>query len=245
MIADAVTIMRKEWRELLLHRGNLRGGWLSLLLMIGVFGIYMPSQFGRSWVEAPQSLVVWFWVPLFLLSSVVADSFAGERERHTLETLLASRLSDRSILLGKIGAAVGYAWGLTLVMLLLGVITVNVLFGQGRLIFFAPWVFVGILALTFLAALLVACVGVLVSLRASTVRQAAQTLSIAIMLLLFVPVFGLQLLPDDVTAQLVASLAGLDLATVVIGVGVALAALDVVFLLVVMARFRRSRLILD
>jgi len=33
-----------------------------------------------------------------------------ERERHTLETLLASRLSDRAILFGKNGAAIGYSF---------------------------------------------------------------------------------------------------------------------------------------
>ena len=47
---------------------------------------------------------------------MIADGIPGERERHTLETLLASRLSDRSILLGKVMAAVptaGASWSST------------------------------------------------------------------------------------------------------------------------------------
>ena len=40
-----------------------------------------------------MTTVMWMWFSLLLVINVVADSFAGERERHTLETLLASRLS--------------------------------------------------------------------------------------------------------------------------------------------------------
>ncbi len=245
MIGDVWTIMLKEWKELLLQRGNMRGGWLSLLVMIAVFGVYLPLQTGRGWVETPATLAIWLWVPLFLVTSVVADSFAGERERHTLETLLASRLSDRAILCGKVGAAVGYAWGITIAMLLIGVVTVNVFHGRGELVFYPPPVFVGAVVLTLLAAVLVSCVGVLVSLRASTVRQAAQTMGIAIMLLLFVPMFGFQALPREVQRDFVLAVSGLDVGNLVAAAGVVLLALDVVFLAAALARFQRAKLILD
>ena len=49
----------------------------------------------------------------FFIGPEVPDPLPRERERHTLETLLASRLSDRAILLGKIGAAVGFEWVIT------------------------------------------------------------------------------------------------------------------------------------
>ena len=52
-----------------------------------------------------------------MVSSLVADSFAGERERHTLETLLASRLPDRAILAGKLLVPVAVAWGAALLAL--------------------------------------------------------------------------------------------------------------------------------
>lgn len=245
MIGDITTIAVKEWRELLLARGNFRGGWLGLLVMVAVFGVYMPFQFGPGWIQSPSSLVVWLWVPLFLVSSVVADSFAGERERRTLETLLASRLSDRAILFGKILAAVGYAWGLTIVILLLGVLTVNVAHGKGSFIFFPLPVFAGSLVLTLLAALLVSCVGVLVSLRAATVRQAAQTLSISIMLLLFVPTFGVQLAPDDFKRGLALAASGLDASGLVVAVAAVLMALDAALVALALARFQRAKLILD
>ncbi|MHB1007561.1 MAG: ABC transporter permease [Chloroflexota bacterium] len=245
MIADILTIATKEWRELLMQRGNARGGWLSLIVMVGVFGIYLPLNTGRVWVESPASLAIWLWVPLFLTSNVVADSFAGERERHTLETLLASRLSDSAILMGKVCAAIGYAWGLTLVMLVVGLVTVNVAFARGELLMYPPTIAGSVIGLTFLSAGLVACVGVLVSLRAATVRQAAQTLSIAIMVLLFVPVLGLQALPGEIRREFGQLVSRLDLVGVVVAAGLTLLVVDAILLAAALARFRRAKLILD
>ena len=38
-------------------------------------------------------------------STLIVDAVAGERERHTLETLLASPASDTGIIVGKMAAA--------------------------------------------------------------------------------------------------------------------------------------------
>ncbi|MBM4467274.1 MAG: ABC-2 type transporter [Chloroflexi bacterium] len=245
MIADVWTVMWKEWKEIFLQRGSLRGGAWNLLLMIGVFGVFLPLQAGRSWVESPQGLIYWAWVPLFLVTSVIADSFAGERERQTLETLLASRLSDRAILSGKVSAAVGYGWGLTMAAMLVGLVTVNLAHGRGELLLYPAAVFGGIMGLSLLASGLVAGVGVLVSLRASTVRQAAQTMSIAIMLLLFVPVFGVQALPAEWKARLAQAVMGADVVQIVLVAAAVLMVLDLGLLAAAMARFQRARLILD
>jgi ABC-2 type transport system permease protein len=91
---------------------------------------------------------------------------------------------------------------------------------------------------------LAASAGVLVSLRASSVRQAAQTLSIAVMILLFVPIFGIQLLPQEVQARLLNAVAGAQTTGLVIGVAAVLAVMDAVLLAAARARFRRARLIL-
>jgi ABC-2 type transport system permease protein len=138
MIQDISTIMWKEARELFLQRSGLRGGWTGLLILIVVFGILMPLQSGPEWLGAPTTVLLWAWVPFILVNSVVADSFAGERERQTLETLLASRLSDRAILIGKISSAIAYGWGITLIGLLVALITLNIAFSGGELLFFPP-----------------------------------------------------------------------------------------------------------
>jgi ABC-2 type transport system permease protein len=245
MMADVWTVMWKEWKEIFLQRGSLRGGAWNLLLMIGVFGVFLPLQTGRAWVESPLGLIYWAWVPLFLVTTVVADSFAGERERHTLETLLASRLSDRAILLGKVGASVGYGWGLTMVAMLIGLVTVNLAHGHGELLLYPAAIFLSIVLLSLLASGLVAAAGVLVSLRAATVRQAAQTMSIAIMLLLFVPVFGVQALPVEWKVRLAQAVMGADVEQIVLIAAAVLIVLDIGLLAAAMARFQRARLILD
>jgi ABC-2 type transport system permease protein len=249
MIADVVTVLQKELREIILARAggrlSTRSGWLNLVLIVLVFGIFLPYQNGPAWVASPGTLFLWAWVPLFLVSSVTADSFAGERERHTLETLLASRLSDQAILLGKVGAAVLYGWGVALVSVLLGLITVNVAFWEGTLRLYPLSFAVSGIVLGLLGAGLAATAGVLVSLRAGSVRQAAQTMSLAIMVLLFVPIFGLQALPAETQAQLLAGLARLNLNQILLGIIGLLFVLDMALLGAGMARFKRARLILD
>ena len=112
MLLDMWTIIRKDIKEVFSARGTgRRGGWMSILIFVGLLGILMPLQTGQQWLTNPVLPILWSWIPVFLVVSVVTDSFAGERERNTLETLLASRLSDRAILFGKIGAAVLYGWG--------------------------------------------------------------------------------------------------------------------------------------
>lgn len=243
MVVDIGTVVWKEWREVLSWGGSR--GKVALLLFAGVFGVFLPLQMGRTWVESPMVLVYWAWVPMFMVISVISDSFAGERERHTLETLLASRLSDRAILFGKAAAAVGYGLGITWVSLLLGLVTVNLVDGHGKPLFYPTMVGLGIVVLSPLCAGLVAGAGVLVSLRATTVRQAQQTLSIAIVVLLFVPIFGVRALPAEWKACLVGTFVALDAAHIVITAVAALTVLDVGLFAGAIARFRRAQLIID
>ena len=245
MLGDAWTVMWKEGKELFRVRGSLRGGTLGIVFFLSVFGIFLPLRMGTGWVQSPYVLFLWIWIPLFLVSSVVADAFAGERERNTLETLLASRLSDRAILVGKMAAAVAYGWGLTMASLVVGVFTLNLSHPSRRFLFYSPILFLGIFLLSFLGAGLTATAGVLISLKASTVRQAQQTLSIAIMLLLFVPIFGIQALPDAWTGMIFIYLGGMDLSAVILLGTLLLLLLDALFFWAAVRKFRRNRLILD
>ena len=245
MIRDVLTVAWKEWRELLQLGGSFRGGRLSLVILLGVFGVFLPLQSGADWVRSPATVFYWGWVPLMLVGGAVADSFAGERERHTLETLLASRLPDAAILVGKMLAAVSYGWGLVLAMLVLSLVTVNVTAGAGTPLLF-PWRFaVGAPLLALLGSALAASAGVLVSLRAPTVRQAAQTLNVGILLLIFLPVLGLQALPESWKAQASAWVLSVGADGLLWSVAAALAVLDLALTAAALARFRRARLVLD
>ncbi len=202
MLTDLTTMIWKEWKEYFLQRGNMRGGLVGYLVVLGVFGAYLPYQTGPEWVRSPAPMALWSWLPLFLVSSLVADSFAGERERGTLEAILATRLPDRAILLGKILALVLYGFAFVVLGALLALLTVNVAYSSEGLLLYSPLLALGIVAFGLLFALLAASAGVLISLQAPTARQAAQTMSIAIMILLFVPILGFQALPATLQQQL-------------------------------------------
>ncbi len=249
MITDIVTVMRKDLTEFIFQRSAgrsaLRGGWFSLLLMLAVFGIFIPLQTGPDWIESPAIMLYWAWVPLFLAAGVTADAIAGERERRTLETLLASRLSDMAILLGKILAAIAYGWGFSVLALVASTVTVNVANWNGSLRLYPASTLVGGLVISLLASALAAIAGTLVSLRSATVRQAAQTTSIAIMLVLFIPMFGLQALPDPYKQRLIALINITNVTQAVLAASLVLLVLDVALLGIARARFQRPKLILD
>jgi ABC-2 type transport system permease protein len=245
MMSDILTVTWKELKEFLVQRGSVRATFTNVLLMMFVFGVLLPLQSGRAWVDSPVSLVTWAWMPLFLVTGMIADSFAGERERHTLETLLASRLSDRVILLGKILAGVTYSLTMTVLLLVVGLITVNASNWTGTLVIYPLYTIVGFLIFGILGATLVAGIGVLVSLRAATVRQAAQSLSIGILLLVWIPIIGVTVLPESARDRFVPALLALDAGVIALAAMLVLAVLDALVIALALARFQRNRLVLD
>jgi ABC-2 type transport system permease protein len=236
--------MRKEWKELLRQRGSLRGGIFGIFVFFGVLGIFMPMQFGAEWVTSASQLIIWGWLPFLLVSGVIADSFAGERERHTLETLLASRLSDQAILLGKVSAAISYGWGLSMVCMVLGLLTVNIVHGKGLILIYRWEIGLGIVILSLQVAALASSLGILVSLRAATVRQAQQTFSLIFMLLIF-PMMLLPTLPQEWQGRLLQWVMNADKYRIFITVMICLTFLDILLIAAAMKRFKRSKLILD
>jgi ABC-2 type transport system permease protein len=243
-MSDMLTVIWKELRELFLQRGTRRGTLTSVGIFLLMFGILMPLQLGRDWVDSPASLAYWGFLPFMMVNNVIADSFAGERERHTLETLLASRLSDLSILLGKIGTAILYGWGTSLIGMLLGLLTVNLSAGHGELLLYPPYIAIGLPITSFLVAALAAGIGVLVSLRASTVRQAQQTVGIAFFVV-FLPLFLIPLLPDSWKSGLTHFLETANFGVIGIGVLIVLFVVDVTLIGISALRFRRDKLVLD
>lgn len=245
MINDLVTMLWKEFREALKNRQGMRGGWTSYLLIVAVMGIFIPFQMGKTWLSDPRLLLYWSWMPILLALSQVTDSFAGERERRTLETLLATRLSDQAILMGKLLAVVLYAWSMTLASLLIGAVTINVAYPAGGIQFYPAMNFITVLLVSFLAALLISSIGVLVSLKSSTVRQAYQRMSMVMIGLWFLPMLALQVIPANVKEQIAVALSNLDLVEVVQWGIVVLVVLDALLVWVDQRVFRRSRLLLD
>jgi ABC-2 type transport system permease protein len=245
-LGDVRTIIWKEWKELFLQRSTTRRGVLaSLIVPLVVLGVIIPMQEGARWVDSSMGCIIWIIVPMFLVATMICDSFAGERDRHTLETLLASRLSDQSILFGKIAAYMMYGWGMAMGGLTLGLITVNVVHGHGRLLMFPLKSIAFTVIMSLLGAAFAGSGGVLISLRASTARQAQQTMSWVFMGLVFGTTFIAAKLPRTWKAAADAYLTGSTLTKLALTAIVLAAGIDVVLMLAAMARFQRAKLILD
>ena len=234
---DLRTMIWKEWKDFLLSGG--RSDLLRPLLILGILGIVLPLSFRLSWIDLdPAPVLIILYTPFMFVTSFIGDAIAGERERHTLETLLASRISDRAILLGKILVAVGFTWGMTLFCLLLGAIVVNWSQEQGQWVFYAPInLFLVVLVMSLLTILLAASGGVLISLKSATVRQAAQTMLLGEILLGFAIYLVVRFLPASMTASLTTS-------QVVSIILLTLLVLDTILLAASLVSFQRSRLIL-
>lgn len=246
MNADFATVLWKEWKEIVLERSAGGSGSYRPLVLIAVLGIFVPFRMGPEKFFNVAGLLAPVFFSAIVITAVIADSFAGERERHTLETLLASRLSDRAILLGKIAACIAYGWLVSISCILIGAITVNVMNWHGQILMFhdaASWLIL-LLGPPLLGGV-VATAGVLVSLHSATVRHAQQTLGVAVAVLVVGIVFGSNMLPAEWKAwfaRIIVTWSQAELALAALGV---LLAVDLVLLFAGMARFQRAKLVLD
>ena len=242
---DAYTVAWKEWREFREQLFSRRGGAASAAILILVLGLVTPLQMKEEWLTSAIMIAYWPFMAATLVSSLIADAVAGERERHTLETLLASRLPDGPILAGKVIAAVMYGVGLAAVNLLVGWIVVNVVTWSGRVLAFPLFNIASIVLLTILSTTFFAGLGVFISLRASTVKQAQQTFGIVMLMLVLGPVLAAQALPWDIRLRLLSGVGGVGRERLVGWAAAGLALLSLVVLGLARAQFRRGRLTLD
>jgi ABC-2 type transport system permease protein len=245
MVSDVATVIWKEWKELIARSSRSRGETVKTIAVAAVIlGIIVWRA--TFFVNNLGSLLVPSFVLVQLLSGLMADSFAGERERHTLETLLASRLSDLAILIGKMVAGVLPVWGLMLFTMGLGTLSAYLRSNGERLPISAGGVG-AVLVIYLLVCCVVSCAAALVSLRASTVRQAMQTLTWSFMIVFFAVIFTIARL--SVSPQwrvtLLRTLAGEHLLRTEIIAGTILSGLALLLFGAARLRFQRARLILD
>ena len=189
-MSGAGTILWKEAHELYLRKGKpARATWVSLvfacfigivaplLLILGLFQFRTPAQVGFNifLLGLGGGVLSGYFTPL----SLAVDQTAGERERHTLETMLAGPLTDRAIWTGKLGLIVLSGMVQALVIAVLASLVALVLRGPGA--------FPALLAIPLgplaagLLGLPVTALGIAIGSKASTVKAGQQTFSLALM----------------------------------------------------------------
>ena len=258
---DMTVVAGKELREIV-GAGGGRKGLIREFLFIGIFGLFFPLTQVDAWLSGGVPAAFALMVPLFLVGPHVADSFAGERERGTLETLLATRLPDRSIYFGKIFAVCGYAWVVTLLILLTSLLALNLGAdisapgrsaaagsGESSLFVYPTFVWVAWGLGSIASGLLLAAIGTFVSLRSKTVRGAHQAMMIPLFVLILGGSFGIpalfRSLPVAAQDRFTGWLDGMSAVSVVLLAVGMLFVLDVLLLALGARLFRRDRLISD
>jgi len=239
-MSDMLTVMWKEKKSLLRIRGS-RMRFLMVLASPVLLATVLPLTWGPEWLEQVPPLLIGALVAVILVMMMIPESIAGERERHTMGTLLASRLPDRAILFGKMIPAIVVAWGTAVLAVTLSLVTTNIAHGQGEFLFFTPPIALGSLALSLLMAILTAGLGVFVSLRAATSQEASQIL----MALILIPAMVLQVVPLLFRDQLGAFIEAIDGPRILMIVIAILVVVDIAIVLATIVRFQRSRLSLD
>jgi ABC-2 type transport system permease protein len=243
MLTDTITVFQKEWKEAFHNRG-IRGYLFNWLIMVLLIGVYMPLQVGSDWFKSPIILLLWSWPPLQLVSGMVADSFAGERERHTLETLLASRLPDLSILGGKMLTGLVYAGTLFPASLLVGAVTINLVHPSSAGIqFYTPGMLLQVLGLHYLSLMLIAGIGMLVSMKSNSVKAAYQKIAVIILVLALTPSLGIGLLSPNIRTHLMEIISQPHLGVGGLIASLIMLAADVILVMICLTSFKRSQLL--
>jgi ABC-2 type transport system permease protein len=205
-------------------------------VLAGVF----PITWGPDWVNEFPPLIIAFITPALIAGVMIPDTFAGERERHTLDTLLASRLPDRAILFGKMLLPVLAGWVAALGLNLISLIVVNLAHRSDTLLVYSPQIGGGILFLSFLSATLMASGGVLTSLSSPSTQEAGQKL----MMFILVPAMLLQIIPMLFMDQILPIIKNLNGFQVLIVFGASLLITDLVLIILAMRKFQRSEIFL-
>lgn len=235
---DTLSVAWKERKMLLRYRGGSMRFVLTLLSPV-LLAFYAAWGSGTRWVELPVPVVPALLVAVLAVIIVVPESFAGERERHTLETLLSTRLTDSSIVYGKMIVALVTAMTLVGVVLFLGLVTVNIFHYEGEILLYTVPNLAFCLVASLIASLMVTAIGILISLRSETIQEATQTLAGAIL----VPpiVIGMMLLAfREEFVRLVVAMDGSLPATIVVG---SLVVITIALVVAARLRFRRSSLL--
>jgi ABC-2 type transport system permease protein len=185
-VRDTVAVLEKELREVVGERQSRRGGFVQAIVIIAVMGVLYPASTVHFWLSPhPLAIVYFAFFPGVLAVTVAADAFAGERERKTLETLLATPLGEWAILLGKAAAAVIWSLAVTSVAFLCAIVTVNVVARPPGFFLPAPVLVAAALCGALASSTLLTGVAILMSMRIPVARSAQQMTS-----LLSMVVFG-------------------------------------------------------
>jgi ABC-2 type transport system permease protein len=180
MSAHAIAaLVKKELLEIVGDPYSRRGGFIQAGVMTVVLGVLIPASTAALWLAtSPAAIAYYALFPGVVAAAIAADAFAGERERRTLETLLATPLEESTILIGKVSAAVIWALTVAALALVVGTVVVNV--SAGTLVP-SPLLVLGALGASLASGTFMASMATVVSMLIPAARPAQQVASLGSM----------------------------------------------------------------
>ena len=240
----------KEWlgiKSMFLPPNFFLSGIWGLMVVIIAFGIYEPFKTGPDWIFSPimlfSSVIL---IPFCISGTMTPDSFAGERERHTLEPLLATPLSDQVLLYGKIVFPASLGWTASMVAMLAGIFAANNFTLSSNLFMsrIDTILFTSVGSLAF--SIFITILGVAASLHALNVMQAQLKLATAIFPLLLIPAFLIgPFSPIQLRSAASQLLLSISVNHLLLWVTVGTMAVNGILVMITQARFHRKELIMD
>lgn len=241
MIDEILIVARKEFIETLTNPKSRRQTLITLVVTVAIVDVAPAFLIQRYWPNVGIAFALALFSLVITPMMTTADSIAGERERHTLETLLATRLSDTAIVLGKILALVTISVGSALLMLFQAIIVLSAIFGNWGAVPLLLAAILGVTLVGVVASVFLCSIGVLVSMRAQTVQGAQQALAFTMMPLFMLPGLAMPLLGTERVLALLDSSPQLPPLFLIGLVALAILGLDVMLLALVARAFRRPR----
>ncbi len=171
-----LTVARKELLELFGDHHSLRGALIQATAVFLLVGVIVPALDSSIWIDAAAPVLLYVLFPAAIASIIAADAFAGERERRTLETLLATPVRERDVFAGKTLAAVS----VSLIVSLASFIAAAAITQTLPSLAFAAALLCGAIA----TPLLMASIAVTISAHIAVARSAQQMASIAFMVVI-------------------------------------------------------------
>ncbi len=122
---DGLTaVIRVEWRKHVWPGGDPPGIRLLVAALVSLLlGVALPAVLRRPWMEVPQMIFMWAYIPLFLLGDMVTATFGSERGTEVAKECPNAFASEDVVFFGKLALPVLYALAVFCGTLILGGVT--------------------------------------------------------------------------------------------------------------------------
>lgn len=232
-------VVWKEWRETVRLDQGIRSNGFRFLVLAGL-AVLLGWRRGATFGRDVSTVFILMELTLLATMPIVTDAFAGEKERHTLETLLASSASERDILLGKFLAILGIGVSFALLACVVEIVIVFARFGGSSLIGMSPGILLSGLLLGAAAGAVMASSGIIFSLHSNSVRAANQILAYTIVALIFIMSSVLRRLPETWLAAVAGWRARTPPVTQVVAATAIMAGISAILLSIGLATLKRA-----